>query len=72
MGIIVKVVLQCYYINHKKATSSFKTLIANTTWIKRRSKYRNIEADSFTVKNQNVNVITLDDYILENNMSCLF
>lgn len=57
-----------FYINYKKSTSSFKKLIPNTTWIKRRAKFRNIHPDKFLAKTQTTKIITLDDYALENNI----
>ena len=58
-----------FYINYKKSTSSFKKLIPNTTWIKRRAKFRKIHSDKFLVKTQTTKIITLDDYALEKNIS---
>ena len=48
--------------------SSFKKLIPNTTWIKKRSKSINIDEKIYTSKKINCKIITLDDYASENNI----
>ena len=58
--------------NNIKATSghsSFKNLIPNTTWIKKRSKSINIDDTKYTIKKVNTQIITLDDYASENNIT---
>lgn len=58
-----------FNINTKRNTSSFKKLIPNTTWVKKRSKNFNVDDKKFTIKEQNTKIITLDDYVNEKNVS---
>ena len=58
-----------FNINTKRNTSSFKKLIPNTTWVKKRSKNFNVDDKKFTIKEQNTKIITLDDYVNEKNIS---
>ena len=60
-----------FNINAKRNTSSFKKLIPNTTWIKKRSKTFNVDDDKFSIKEQNTKIITLDDYVNEKNLTSI-
>ena len=58
-----------FNINATSGHSSFKNLIPNTTWIKKRSKSINIDDTKYTIKKVNTQIITLDDYASENNIT---
>ena len=58
-----------FNINAKRNTSSFRNLIPNTTWVKRRSKTFNVDDKKFTIKEQNTKIITLDNYVTEKKIS---
>ena len=58
-----------FNINVKNNTSSFKNLISNTTWVKKRSKAFNVDDDKFKIKEQNTQIITLDDYVNKKNLT---
>ncbi len=57
-----------FNINARSGHSSFKSLIPNTTWIKKRSKSINIDDKNYTTKKINAEIITLDDYVNEKNL----
>jgi len=54
------------YANSKH--SSFRNLIPNTTWIKKRSKILKVDDKNYTTKKVNAKIITLDDYVDEKNL----
>jgi FkbM family methyltransferase len=58
-----------FNINAVSGHSSFKKLIPNTTWIKKRSNKINIDDKKYTTKKVNSKIITLDDYASENNIT---
>ena len=58
-----------FNINAVSGHSSFKKLIPNTTWIKKRSNTINIDDKKYTTKKVNSKIITLDDYASENNIT---
>ena len=55
-------------INAVSGHSSFRNLIPNTTWIKKRSKTLKIDDKNYTTKKVNTEIITLDDYANEKNL----
>jgi FkbM family methyltransferase len=57
-----------FNINAISGHSSFKKLIPNTIWIKKRSNFINIDEKKYTIKKINSKIITLDDYASENNI----
>lgn len=57
-----------FNINTNSGHSSFKNLIPNTTWIKKRSKSLKIDDKNYTTKKVNAEIITLDDYVNERNL----
>ena len=58
-----------FKINARNKHSSFKNLIPNTTWIKKRSKSIKIDDKNYTTKKVNAEIITLDDYVNEKNLT---
>lgn len=58
-----------FNITAKSTHSSFKNLIPNTTWIKKRSNSIKIDDKNYTTKKVNAEVITLDDYVNEKNLT---
>ena len=58
-----------FNINANSGHSSFKNLIPNTTWIKRRSESAKIDDKNYTTKKINTEIISLDDYVNEKNIS---
>ena len=58
-----------FNINAISGHSSFKDLVPNTTWIKKRSSQIKIDEKNYTTKKVNAKVITLDDYVREKNIS---
>jgi len=56
-------------INAISGHSSFKKLVPNTTWIKKRSSQINIDEKNYTTKKINSEIITLDDYAREKSIS---
>ena len=57
-----------FNINAVSGHSSFRNLIPNTTWIKKRSKTLKIDDKNYTTKKVNTEIITLDDYANEKNL----
>lgn len=60
-----------FNINANTTHSSFKQLLENTTWIKKRSKVQNIKDDKYTVSKEIKQIISLDDYALENKINLI-
>ncbi|MDC0427058.1 FkbM family methyltransferase [Pelagibacteraceae bacterium] len=58
-----------FNINAISGHSSFKNLIPNTTWIKKRSNLIKIDDKNYTTKKINAEIITLDDYANEKNLT---
>ena len=58
-----------FNINAGSGHSSFKNLIPNTTWIKKRSNSIKIDDKNYTTKKVNAEIITLDDYVNEKNLT---
>jgi FkbM family methyltransferase len=58
-----------FNINAGSGHSSFKNLIPNTTWIKKRSKRLKVDDKNYTTKKVNAEIITLDDYVNEKNLT---
>ena len=58
-----------FNINASNTHSSFKKLIPNTTWIKKRSKTANVDSNEYTTKKVSTKIITLDDYVKKNNIN---
>ena len=58
-----------FNIYAQNSHSSFKNLIPNTTWIKKRSKSINIDDKNYTTKKINAEIITLDDYVNAKNLT---
>ena len=58
-----------FNINANSGHSSFKNLIPNTTWIKKSSKNIKIDEKNYTTKKVNAEIITLDDYVNEKNLT---
>ena len=58
-----------FNINVRSGHSSFKNLIPNTTWIKKRSKRFKVDDKNYTTKKINAEIITLDDYVNEKNFT---
>ena len=58
-----------FNINAISGHSSFKNLIPNTTWIKKRSNSIKIDDKNYTTKKVNAEIITLDDYVNEKNLT---
>lgn len=57
-----------FNINAKSSHSSFKKLIPNTTFIKKRSAQAYVDSEKYTVKKIPTKIITLDDYVKQNNI----
>ncbi len=57
-----------FNVNIASDHSSFNDLIPNTTWLKKRSKSKNIESSKYTIKKIPTKVIKLDDYVIENDI----
>ena len=57
-----------FNINAISGHSSFKKLIPNTTLIKKRSSLINVDDKNYTIKKINSEVVTLDDYVNENDI----
>jgi FkbM family methyltransferase len=57
-----------FNINARSGHSSFKELIPNTTWLKKRSFRENVDSENYTSKKVNSKIITLDDYVKKNNI----
>ena len=55
-----------FNINAISGHSSFKVLIQNTTWIKKRSQTAKVESKNYTIKKVSTKIITLDDYVEKN------
>ena len=47
--------------------SSFKKLISNTTWLKKRSERRGIKNENYITEKVITKMVTLDDYCSKNN-----
>ena len=60
-----------FNINAISGHSSFKNLIPNTTWIKKRSNSLKIDDKNYTTKKINAEIITLDDYVNEKNLTSI-
>jgi len=58
-----------FNINAISGHSSFRNLIPNTTWIKKRSNSIKIDDKNYTAKKINAEIITLDDYVNEKNLT---
>ena len=58
-----------FNINAITGHSSFKNLIPNTSWIKKRSNQIKIDDKNYTAKKVNAEIITLDDYVNEKNLT---
>ena len=58
-----------FNINASSGHSSFKNLIPNTTWLKKRSNSLKIDDKNYTKKKVNTEIITLDEYVKEKNIS---
>jgi len=58
-----------FNINSISAHSSFNNLIPNTTWIKERSNSLKIDSKKYTNKKVKAEIITLDDYVNEKNIT---
>ena len=56
-------------INAVTGHSSFRNLIPNTTRIKKRSNLMKIDDKNYTTKKVNAEIITLDDYVNEKNLT---
>ena len=57
-----------FNINAISGHSSFKNIVPNTTWVKKRSKIVETKSKDYTKKKIAANVVTLDDYVLKNNI----
>lgn len=60
-----------FYINAKTTHSSFKQLDKKTTWIKKRAEVQNIKSDRYTISKELKQIITLDDYALQNKINLI-
>jgi len=58
-----------FNINAISSHSSFKNLIPNTTWIKKRSQLAKIQSEKYTIEKILTKIITLDDYAKKNNIN---
>jgi len=58
-----------FNINVVSGHSSFKNLIPNTTWIKKRSQSLGIKSEKYNLKKINTDIITLDDYCSKKNIN---
>lgn len=57
-----------FYVNTKTSTSSFNKLKSNSKWLKTRSKEQNISTNKFTKEIVKINIVTIDNYCLKNNI----
>ena len=60
-----------FNINAISTHSSFKNLIPNTTWIKKRSKHAGVESKKYTTEKVYTKIITLDDYAEKKNIDTI-
>lgn len=58
-----------FNINVESSHSSFKNLIPNTTWIKKRSLREKIKSEKYTIEKIPTRIITLDDYAKKNKVN---
>ena len=58
-----------FNINAISGHSSFKNLIPNTTWIKKRSQLAKIQSEKYTTEKVLTKIITLDDYAKNNKIN---
>lgn len=58
-----------FYINAKSATSSFNKLKRGSSWLKLRSRENETKLNSFTLKSEKIEIITLDDYCKRNRIN---
>jgi len=58
-----------FNINASNTHSSFKKLIPNTTWIKKRSKTANVDSNEYTTKKVSTKIISLNYYVKKNNIN---
>ena len=57
-----------FYITAQTGNSSFNKLKPNTDWLKKRSQQFNTTLDNFTKEKQRIEIRTLDDYCMKNNL----
>jgi FkbM family methyltransferase len=57
-----------FYVNAKTSTSSFNKLKSNSKWLKTRSKELNISTNKFIKESVKINIVTIDNYCLKNNI----
>ena len=57
-----------FYVNAKTSTSSFNKLKSNSKWLKTRSKELNISTNKFIKEIVKINIVTIDNYCLKNNL----
>lgn len=60
-----------FNINANTTHSSFKKLLENTTWIKKRSEVKKIENEKYTISKELKQIITLDDYANTNEIETI-
>ena len=60
-----------FNINAKTTHSSFKQLLEKTAWIKKRSEVQNISDDKYTISKELKQIISLDDYALQNEINLI-
>ena len=60
-----------FNINAKTTHSSFKQLLEKTAWIKKRSEVQNISYDKYTISKELKQIISLDDYALQNEINLI-
>lgn len=58
-----------FYIAANSGHSSFKKLISNTTWLKKRSERRGIKNENYITEKVITKMVTLDDYCSKNNIN---
>ena len=58
-----------FYITVDTSHSSFKKLLPNSTWIKKRSKTQNVDKNKYTTEKVSTKIIALDDYVKKNNIN---
>ncbi len=58
-----------FNINANSGHSSFRNLIPNTTWIKKKSNDIKIDHSNYTIKKVNAEIVTLDDYVNKKNIT---
>ena len=58
-----------FNINANSGHSSFRNLIPNTTWIKKKSNDIKIDHNNYTIKKVNAEIVTLDDYVNKKNIT---